>query len=534
MKGGSGVTFPRIKRTDGLMAAVLLLYLCTFLCINFVGFAEFATPDVYADTLYAIEAAEDGSIFPDGWTFGNQYYVIGTPVLAALLLPLCGSPNLAMVLATTVMGGLVLISLDRMLAPFACRRQRLAAALAMVGGMLVPHAVTANEGQLFFLLASYYACYLITLFVTLGDWLRALAEPRPRLRGGTLLALGLLFAAGMHSLRQIAVLVLPLAALALGRMVLLLLRGRRGEAMRGMLHAALYAAANLGGVLFIAALDIPRTGMFADTVLRRAGWGEAAAVNGRILAKLTGFYYAFTEPAGWLYFLCAALFCGLLILSLVRSVGRVRAAGRLDDPFFLLQAFFLIGLLGLFALNFFFEMTYFRTIYCFTWYAFAAVSAASLFTPSISSRPRRLLAGLLASGCLCSWALGCAPDLGRCFAPQSPPVYDEMADWLAASDYRYLYGDWWLVTLVALRTDGACRAAAYHDGIFRVLPYINPQDCYGEAENACAVYLFTAGELPHALLKAAAQGAALREVAAFGDRAYIFCVSDRPLMQVGG
>ncbi|MBR6709086.1 MAG: hypothetical protein IKL84_05345 [Clostridia bacterium] len=512
-----------------LMLPPLLLYAATFLVINFAGFAEFATPDVYADTLYAIEAWESGSVFPDGWSFGNQYYVVGTPVLAALLYGITGSPNLAMVLATTLMSLLLLLSLDRMLAPFAGRTVRLAAALLLMGGMTLPHAVLSNEGQLLFLLASYYSCYLITIFVTLGDYLRAVADPhRPLGRPGTLLALALLFATGMHSLRQTAILVLPLCALELVRLIACR-RIPRANRLRVTLRCVLYAAANLAGVLTMHLLDVPRTGMFADLALRRAGWGDAAAVNGRILAKLTGFYYAFTEEKGWLYFLAAAIFCGLLLLSLIRAPKLI--ARR---PILLLQGFFLIGMAALFALNFFFVMTYFRTMYCFTWYAFVAVSAASLFLPTRTAGrtdAKPLIAALLATGCIANWWVGYLPDLGRCTVPESPPVLDEMAAWLTEAEIDYLYGDWWLVTLVALRTDGACRAAAYHGELFRVLPYINPQDCYGEAENARAVYLFTAGALPAAHAAAAERGAVLTEVASFAGGEYVFCVSDRPLMR---
>lgn len=519
---------------DGLLAAAAVLYLCTFALFNTLGFAEFATADVYADTLYAMEAWDSRSIFPDGWSFGNQYYVVATPVLAALFYGLTGSPNPAMALATASMTVLLLLSLDWLLRPFAAPRQRLAAAVLLMGGMIVPHAVESNEGQLLFVLASYYSCYLIALFVTLGDYLRAVADPRrPLWRGSTVLAAALLFATGMHSLRQTAICVLPLAALEVCRLLLRLLRRQPvRDSLRATARAALYAAANLGGVLFMRALDVPRTGMFAETTWRTTGWGEAAAVNGRILAKLTGFWYVFHEENGWAYLLLAALFCGLLIASLVRSVRAIITSRSVEDhPFFLAQCFFLIGLAGLFALNFFFEMSYFRTMYCFTWYAFTAVSIASLLAPLGRAWRSRALAALAAAGCIGSWAVGWLPDLGRCFAPESPPVYDQIADCLVERGYRYLYGSWYIVPLVALRTDGACRGCAYYGEIFRVLPYINPQDSYGPAENAEAAYLLTAGELPYALAIAAERGAALTEVALFAGGEYGLYESDLPLMR---
>lgn len=85
------------------LLALLAAYLVVFSIINFCGFTDFMTPDIYSDTLAARYMWEQKSLFPEGWVFGNQYYVVATPVLSALFYGLIGSMNLAMAIATTVM-----------------------------------------------------------------------------------------------------------------------------------------------------------------------------------------------------------------------------------------------------------------------------------------------------------------------------------------------------------------------------------------------------------------------------------------------
>ena len=127
---------------------IILLFVGTFLWINFFGFEQFATCDVYADTLYAMEAWKSKSIFPEGWVFGNQFYVASTPVLCALLYGITGKINLSMILATTMMTALLILTLTWMLRPITTRLQRVAAVAIFLGGMVTCDATFSLEGQL--------------------------------------------------------------------------------------------------------------------------------------------------------------------------------------------------------------------------------------------------------------------------------------------------------------------------------------------------------------------------------------------------
>ena len=79
-----------------------------FTVINFRALTEYMDNDIYADTLVAKYMWDQKSLFPEGWVFGNQYYVIATPVLSALFYGLTGSINTAMACATTVVAIVIL------------------------------------------------------------------------------------------------------------------------------------------------------------------------------------------------------------------------------------------------------------------------------------------------------------------------------------------------------------------------------------------------------------------------------------------
>ena len=62
----------------------IILFAILIVRTNYSGNA-FYNFDMYSDQLYARLVSEEGTVFPSDWVFGNQYYVIATPVLAGLL-----------------------------------------------------------------------------------------------------------------------------------------------------------------------------------------------------------------------------------------------------------------------------------------------------------------------------------------------------------------------------------------------------------------------------------------------------------------
>lgn len=206
-------------KLETLLAAItggiLLLFLGCVFWANFHS-EQWYNFDIYADAMVAKYMAEGKTLFPEGWTFGNQFYVVATPVLAALFYGIYPNTTVAMGAASCVMTVLVLLSFWWCISPFCKKKNGIAPLCCLIGGTTFTiHATMNSFGlQCFYTMASYYACYVIGICFTLGIWLRLLMGRKQSLWliGGCAV---LNIALGMQSLRELLVLNLPLCVLSL-------------------------------------------------------------------------------------------------------------------------------------------------------------------------------------------------------------------------------------------------------------------------------------------------------------------------------
>ncbi len=506
-------------RTVAVTGLLILLagYLIAFSIINFCGMARFMTGDVYEDTLVARYMWERKSIFPEGWVFGNQYYVIATPVLAALCYGLTGSMNLAMALATTIMTVLLLAAMYWALRPFLSRTLALAGLVALVSCVLVIDVQNKIEAQLLFLLASYYSCYLITLLVVWGDYVRGLFLGKPARCVSYALGLVLSFATGMQSVRQTCIMVAPLLAFEGLRMLLQLIRFRGRpprEAWRPTLRVAGVTAANLGGVVLIRLLDVPAVSIYGNLSVRPLSeMVESLRTALRATRSVTGLRYVEYYDPDWFIILFSLLSIAAVAVALWQAVVRWRRkeASGLEA----LMGLCVLSLAAVIASSVLLELSL-RSVYLFVWYLLVCLSV--VYLAGISSA--RWKVAVL--------ALLCALSAANLYVSYQPGVsaaltgggdgWQEIADYLMDKDYELLYGSWYDVSMVCANTDGAVVAGAWHEGPYQVLGYINPQDIYTPEDNGRAAYLIADGELEEARRLAEEGGAVLTLLRQFGGR----------------
>ena len=137
---------PQQRKTEylliALIALIILAYLALYSFIDFGYFARVSTSDMYEDTLAARLMWEQKSLFPKSYLFGNQFYVVATPVLSALFYGLTGSMNRAMAWATACMSLLLLWSMEWMLRPCVKRLSlRLMALLIFMASVFGPYTI---------------------------------------------------------------------------------------------------------------------------------------------------------------------------------------------------------------------------------------------------------------------------------------------------------------------------------------------------------------------------------------------------------
>lgn len=479
---------------------------------------------MYADTYVAKFMWEQKTLFPDNWVFGNQYYVIATPVLAAVFYGLTGSMNLSMVLATTVMTVLILVSFVWMVRPFANRSGLLAGMVLLVGAVMGPDIVNTNEGQIFYLMASYYSVYLLTLFVVFGSYIRDTASPSSRrISPRLILSIFLSFCTGMQSLRQTAVMVIPLLAMEGLRCLHRMWTSRR---LRGALTPCTWrvlaaSAANLMGYALIRWLNPASVTIYGSLdAIAPDQISTHLSTALRALRSITGLRYLLVEPR------CIPL--GLFALLLVVMVAAalvclLREKDHSSDALFQLYFLFLFSIAAALASSLVLNISL-RGIYLFSWYPLVAVSGVILFR-RLHPKWSLILSVFLAANLWCSYRdnvqAALSPDTG---------IYAQIAEYLETTDCRILYGEWYPASGICAKTDGVVAAGNWADEPFQILGYINPQDIYSEDDNAHALYLLTPAFEPKAMEYAQSQGAELTLIASFWDGNYTLYSSSKQLM----
>ena len=507
-----------------IIILVLIAYFAVFAIVNFAGFAYFCNADMYEDTLIARLMWEQKTLFPANYIFGNQYYVIATPVFAALFYGITGSMNTAMALATTLMSLLIVLSLGWMIKPYIkSRSTRLAVLLALTAAVYVPRIIEADEGQLFFVMASYYACYLITFFFLAGDYVRARTDSSLR-PAALAVSLVLAFCTGMQSLRQTCVSILPILAVefisALRRLLAHEKLWPKGQRMP-LCRALGYTAANIGGVLLMKLLAVPNQSIYSDASVL-----DGTGLNGKlwrfISASRTVSGFECLRNNGGFFVLMFVFFTALLIAAAVLLMRRAKAEG--------IAAYWWLSVVSLLAViaASFFTTVKLRAIYLFIYYPLLALSAAVVLEHAAPKLRRALLIALcvLSAGNI---YFSYGEDL-RGALSEEKLISEQICDYAVDNGYELLYGNIsYLTPGAAAYSDGKLIAGCWEDStIFHAIPYLNPRDVYRRTDYSRALFVFHVGEVDAAYSEAAGSGAVLTEQARIGD--YVLCTSSQQLM----
>lgn len=261
----------RIKR-EKIFSVVLTVLLLGFVgmvfYINFSINPEYYDGDIYNDINYAKEAWKAKSLFPKDWIFGNQTYVVATPVLAALFYGITGNGFTAMAIASCIMTVLTLLTYDWMTRTLFSYNERTAGFLFMIGFLLLKaHVATSQQGiQAFFTMASYYACYLINAFIVYGCYVRI---RQGKFTGKhiipAIIGVALSFGTGMQSLRQTAVMALPLVACEVLLIIIYSAKDKKFAISYSTLFSAIVFIANIAGLVAMRFIEINQNSIYGTT-----------------------------------------------------------------------------------------------------------------------------------------------------------------------------------------------------------------------------------------------------------------------------
>jgi len=128
---------------------------------------------MFADASVAKRMADQHTLFPKDWLFGNQYYVIATPAVAALFCSAFHNSVFSMACASSLMFLLILADLWMELLSNSVETGVLDRPSDAGATILRERKSDFNYGfQVLYTMASYYACYLLVILLHLGIWVR--------------------------------------------------------------------------------------------------------------------------------------------------------------------------------------------------------------------------------------------------------------------------------------------------------------------------------------------------------------------------
>ncbi len=485
---------------------LILGYIAAFSIINFFGFTTFLNPDMYSDTLVARYMWEKKTIFPENWVFGNQYYVIATPVLAALFYGATGSMNLSMALATSTMIALQFLLLYFMLRPYFSKQNCLFAILTFAASNIAINIKYNFEAQLLFTQASYYACYMITVFWVFGDYVKSITNGVGWRMGSLVLSAVLCFCTGMQSIRQTVIMVLPMISFECLRLIgeLVGKKARDIAVFKPTLRVFGYTVSNLLGVAFIKYLKIPAHTIYGN--MRFAPPEKWRQNLSNVLAELKGIVgISKIQQYGNGWFI--AVFSWFTIICVVIAVAKIlltpKKRGGVEYYILLLA----LSIVELCVGSVFVDFNV-RSLYFFLWYPLIAISQVYLVT-IIKDRYRPILITLVLLLCAANLIYSYRPNVKKCLGPKETTVEMKAADWLCENGYEILYAFNVPAAEIAAETDGQVTAACWHDDLFIGLGYINAPELYDPERNEKAAYYLTDAKLPAAMEYAQQQNAEL-------------------------
>lgn len=449
--------------TAALLGAMVCAYLGAIFYINLAQWPTGFITDMYTDILVSVKMWEQKTFLPGDWIFGNQLYIAATPAVAALMYGICGNAVEAMAVASCIMAVGVVLSFDWMVKTvFPGRRERLVGVAALLGMVLLfGDAVQAQNGwQLLFTMCSYYACYAINAFLAFGCYLRC--RSGEKLSWATVAAVcALSFAVGIQSLRQTAVMALPLAGMALWQ----LLRRRLGpKPGRPLAVAGAMFASNMAGNIARKFLDYRQ-----EDILGRIGLTKGKDIPAAVWDSFkTGLSLFGEEQPNALHVVLLILFVLLAAVLLWR--GRRELGNGTKTLFGLL----LLGALGVAGADTVTIMPV-RPIYYFMLYPLLACLAVYVFSNRCLAVQGAVLLALC--GMFCVGFRGDVVEYCRWANSGEQEIYHTVSSDLRRGGYTTVYSGWNGCEKIAIASlkDGGNLQAGFWQGCsweYEVAPFV--------------------------------------------------------------
>ena len=365
-----------------IISAVLTFFLLAFFGLifytNLSCVPEYYNSDMLCDINYAREAWSAKSLFPDNWIFGNQLYVFATPVLATLIYGITSNAVIAMAIASCVMTVAVYLSFDWMLKPLCSYNERLGGFLMMIWFILVRRHIAADTlgAQIFFTMATFYAGYIIAAFMVFGCYVR-IRKTAWKKADYIFLAVSLIlsFALGVQSLRQTAIMTMPLVACEIVLIIIDSVRRKKLSLTKSTAFTAGIFVSNIAGLIAVKFLKINQKSIYGETKIELS----VHRIIGNIVDNIINICKLFksVNMPKIVSVIIAAAFVGLIVFGVVTGIINLAKTKCEDTTDFSVILLFLLGCASVFFIGVFTRVET-REIYYFMVFPLVAVCSAFL------------------------------------------------------------------------------------------------------------------------------------------------------------
>ena len=528
----------RIKR-EKIFPVVLTLLLFAFLglvfYVNLSCNPEYYDGDIYNDINYAKEAWKAKSIFPKNWIFGNQTYVVATPVLAALFYGITGNGFTAMAIASCIMTVFVILTYDWMTRTLFSYNERTAGFLFMIGFLLLKaHVATSQQGiQAFFTMASYYACYLINAFIVYGCYVR-IRKGKFTGKHIVLAVIGaaLSFGTGMQSLRQTAVMALPLVACEVLLIIIYSAKDKRFAISYSTLFSTIVFISNIAGLIVMKFIEINQSSIYGTTALVKSfrAFGKKLFYNIEYVALTFGLDALKLR----IRLAVSVFFLIIILIGFILCIKDFFKDKSSNQGRFALTVLLTFGCVSVFAAGVLTDVVN-RALYYFMIYPLLAICVSYIIVKC--EKKRGLLVSVIsvfAAGMIIFRTVGTVGEIKA--GKDKNSTAHQIANYMLDNGYDTIFSVFGLSGVM----DGAENViVASGDKIHLVqfkrvdrskpmkpVEYLCVKDDYRRRDNSKSLYLLRDYELPKVRQLAEKYGISMTEKARFGDGLYLYSMSE--------
>ena len=527
------------KKSDITLSVILTILLLAFLgLVFFVNLScnpEYYDGDIYNDINYAKEAWKAKSIFPKDWIFGNQTYVVATPVLAALFYGIIGNGFTAMAIASCIMTVLIVLTYDWMTRTLFSYNERMAGFLFLIGVLLLKaHVATSQQGiQAFFTMASYYACYLINAFIVYGCYIRLRkGEFSGKHIAMSVIGIALSFGTGMQSLRQTAVMALPLVACEILMIIIYSIRDKKFAISSSTLFSAIVFVSNIAGLIAMKFIEINQNSIYGTTAFVKSlkEFLEKGFFNVEYVVLTFGLDSLELRAR----LVVSTVFLLIILIGFILCVKDFFKNKCIDQGRFALVMLLTFGCVSVFAAGVLTDVVN-RALYYFMIYPLLAVCVSYIIVKYPGKRKAFFsIIAVFVAGMIAFRTVGAVGEIKN--GKDENSTAHQIANYMLDNGYDTIYSVFGLSGIM----DGAENIiVASGDKIHLVqykrvdrskpmkpVEYLCVKDDYKQWDNEKSLYLLREWELPKVRELAEKYGVEMTKQAQFGEGLYLYSMSE--------